>query len=166
MDDIGGGLAAILAVFIVAYILAVVAAGVSVLLILGAVVHMLVWLLANLPNWRRIDERWIWLVAALFVLVPIGMFWAMVWHPIVLNENDYYNLGIMGSWGSLFLYPVWLTGYIASFFVKQIERGRFSFNFVNARGMAGTVMDSMVITMRVRWLMWWQNFKIRRLVSR
>ena len=162
MDDEGIGiLAVLLAVVFLLWFIAVAVVGVSVLLALGAGLHMLVWLLANLPDWRRIDERWIWLVAAMFVMVPIGMFWVIVWYPNATNLDDYYNLGIMESWASIFFYPVWLAGYITPFFVKQIERDRFSFNVVNARGMAGVVMDSMLIKMWARWLMWWQNFKIR-----
>lgn len=158
-DDFGnfvvGILVALALLFFVAYILVIL--GVVFCLLaavfgVGVGTNLLLRYLANQFDWRKIDERWIWLVIVVLVTVPgdagLGALLIPPALAVVFGTTD-----LLAGWLAVLFYVIWLAGYLWAWRDPRFEHG-----------MADVLISSTLISVRTKLQMWWEYNVVRRAI--
>lgn len=156
-DDCGGCLVLALGVLmLVSGLLHVVGFLVEVLFWMAAVAasglatNLALRFVANLFDWRKIREGWIWLVIGGLALVPVvvGLVLALIPPFLALVAGD---VSFLAAWCVIApIYLLWLGGYVFAWVAPRFEYGS-----------ADVLMSSTLIYTWTRLLMWWECKRVQ-----
>jgi hypothetical protein len=164
-DDFGGCIVLILVVWFLGELLSYLLVGVAVVLFgiaavllgmaavaaLGLATNLALRFVANLFDWRKIREAWIWLVICGLVALPVGIGLVLVLVPPFFALLFREAAILAAAWCVIVPpYLLWLIGYVFAWVDPRFEYG-----------LADVLMSSTLIYTWTRLLMWWECKRVQ-----